>query len=167
MAMVLDRVVAKNADAAVIGAEQSHAMRIAVVFPAPSGPMTPNISPRFTANETPSSALIAPYVLVTLLNSRAFNFGSRLPASSRLSAFGFRLSARAAHFGSRLPASGSRGFISAPGFRLSASAASGFPASVAPAPSTEHASTDRQRPPNVASTGIPGLRMPSRFRRSP
>ena len=38
---------------------------MAVVFPAPSGPITPNISPRATSSETASSAVTAPYFLVT------------------------------------------------------------------------------------------------------
>jgi hypothetical protein len=36
------------------------ASRIAVVFPAPSGPISPNISPRPTSKLTPSSARVAP-----------------------------------------------------------------------------------------------------------
>ena len=42
-----------------------HADLIAVVFPAPSGPITPNISPASTASEIRSSAVVAPYFFVT------------------------------------------------------------------------------------------------------
>src|SRR5687767_11513136 len=43
-----------------------HITRIIVVFPAPSGPMMPNISPRSTAHDTFASAVVEPYRLVTL-----------------------------------------------------------------------------------------------------
>src|SRR5215471_4718537 len=39
--------------------------RIVVVFPAPSGPMRPNISPRWTESDTPLTAVIAPYRFMT------------------------------------------------------------------------------------------------------
>src|SRR5678816_4029291 len=41
------------------GANSPQTARIAVVLPAPSGPMTPNISPAFTSNDTPSRATVA------------------------------------------------------------------------------------------------------------
>ena len=46
--------------------------RIAVVLPAPSGPISPNISPRSTLNDTPRSASTLPYRLTTFVNSIAF-----------------------------------------------------------------------------------------------
>src|SRR5918995_119519 len=48
-----------------------HIARIAVVLPAPSGPISPNISPRFTVNDTSASAATAPKRFMTLVNSMA------------------------------------------------------------------------------------------------
>src|SRR5580765_3641927 len=45
------------------GASSPQMVRIVVVLPAPSGPMTPNISPASTLNETPSSAFVGPKLL--------------------------------------------------------------------------------------------------------
>ena len=42
-----------------------------VVLPAPFGPITPNTSPAFTANETPSTAVTPPKRRVSPLTSRA------------------------------------------------------------------------------------------------
>ena len=38
---------------------------IVVVFPAPSGPMRPNISPRLTVYDTPATASVVPKRFVT------------------------------------------------------------------------------------------------------
>ena len=46
-------------------ASRPQASRIAVVLPAPSGPIKPNISPRRTAIDMLSSARSGPYRLVT------------------------------------------------------------------------------------------------------
>src|SRR5688572_13913891 len=48
-----------------------HIARIAVVLPAPSGPIRPNISPRSTVNETSLSAVVVPNFLTTWVNSIA------------------------------------------------------------------------------------------------
>src|SRR5687767_10152226 len=45
--------------------------RTAVVLPAPSGPISPNISPRFTPKDTSPSAVTAPKRFTTLVNSMA------------------------------------------------------------------------------------------------
>src|SRR5512136_2007238 len=44
-------------------------MRMVVVFPAPFGPRKPRISPFSTRNETPSTAVARPYLLVRLSTS--------------------------------------------------------------------------------------------------
>src|SRR6185503_9321297 len=48
-----------------------HISRIAVVLPAPSEPISPNISPRCTSRVRASSALVVPYFLTTPSNSIA------------------------------------------------------------------------------------------------
>src|SRR5690349_14746095 len=47
------------------GFNSPHASRSDVVLPAPSGPMSPNISPLATSNETPASAVTAANRLTT------------------------------------------------------------------------------------------------------
>src|SRR5512135_3265143 len=44
-------------------------MRMVVVFPAPFGPRKPRTSPRSTRNETESTAVARPYLLVRLSTS--------------------------------------------------------------------------------------------------
>ncbi len=69
--MLLDRIVAQDADLPASMCISPQMARIAVVLPAPSGPISPNISPRLTLNDTPLKASTLPYRLTTLLNSMA------------------------------------------------------------------------------------------------
>ena len=46
-----------------VGSRTPRIMLMVVVLPAPLGPSSPTISLRFTSNETPSTATVAPYCL--------------------------------------------------------------------------------------------------------
>jgi hypothetical protein len=60
------------------GLSNPQIMRSVVVFPAPSGPMTPNISPGATSNETPATAVVRPKDFRTPFNDSAGEAGAEL-----------------------------------------------------------------------------------------
>ena len=55
-----------------VGATSPSAMRRLVVLPAPLGPRNPRIDPALAANDSPSTAVNAPYLLVTSSRTSAF-----------------------------------------------------------------------------------------------